>query len=53
MVAHRLVQIHGIQDRRIETGQQFLGDDEDFRKVTALDEIFADLFFLSHEKGEG
>jgi len=46
VVAHRLVEVHRVQDRRVEAGQQLLGDDEDFRKVTGFDEILADLLFL-------
>ena len=31
MVAHRLVQVHAVEDRRVETGEQFVGDDQDLR----------------------
>jgi hypothetical protein len=31
VVAHRLVEIHGVEHGRVEAGEQLLGDDEDLR----------------------
>ena len=43
MVAHRFIEIHGVEERRIETGEQFLGDDEDLRHLIELTETLANL----------
>ena len=31
VVAHRLVEIHAVEDRRVVAGEQLVGDDEDLR----------------------
>ena len=46
VVAHRLVEIHRVEDRRVEAGQQLLGDDQDLRQLAGLGEVLADLLFL-------
>ena len=46
VIAHRLVQIHRVEDRRIETGEQFFRDDQNFRPLAGLREILANLFLL-------
>ena len=33
VVAQRLVEVHRLQDRRVEAGQQLGGDDEDLQRV--------------------
>jgi hypothetical protein len=43
VVAHRLVEIHGIEHGRVEAGEQFLGDDEDLGLLVELAEALADL----------
>ena len=42
VVAHRLVQIHRVEDRRIEAGEQLFGNDEDFRRLLQFREILPD-----------
>ena len=42
MVAHRLVQVHAIQNRRIEAGKQLLGHDEDLRLLLRFSEALTD-----------
>src|SRR2546428_4315398 len=46
VVPHRFVQIHAIQNRRIETCQQLFGDDEDLGQRVPLDECLTDSFLL-------
>ncbi len=46
VVAHRLVEIHRVEDRRVEAGQQLLGDDQDLRVFADLGEVLADLLLL-------
>ena len=47
VVAHRLVQVHAVQDGRVEAGQQLLGDDQDLGQLVGLAERLADrLFFV-------
>jgi hypothetical protein len=46
MVAHRFVQIHRIENRRIEAGEQLLGDDENLGLFPDLGEVLADLFLF-------
>ena len=36
VVAHRLVEVHAVEDRRVEAGQQLLGDDQDLRLLVRL-----------------
>jgi hypothetical protein len=36
MVPHRLVEIHAIEARRVVTGQQLVGDDENLRVLGRL-----------------
>jgi hypothetical protein len=43
VVPHRLVEIHGVEHRRIEAGEQLLGDDEDLGLLVELAEALADL----------
>lgn len=43
MIAHRFVEIHGVEHRRIKAGQQFLGDNKDLRLQIQLVEALADL----------
>ena len=43
VVAHRLVQIHGVKDGRVEAGEQLLGNDENLRPLAGLGEILANL----------
>ena len=46
VIAHRLVEIHGVKHGRVEAGEQFLGDDEDLRHLVELAEALADLLLL-------
>ncbi len=46
VVAHRLVEIHGVEHGRVEAGEQFLGDDENLRLLVELAEALADLPLL-------
>ncbi len=46
VVPHGLVQVHGIEDRRIEAGEQLLGDDEDFRLHAESGKVLKDLLLL-------
>jgi hypothetical protein len=46
MVAHRFVEIHGIEHGSVETGEQFLGDDENLGLLVELAEALADLPLL-------
>ncbi len=43
MVAHRLVQVHRVEDRRIEAGEELLRDDEDLRQFAGFPEVPPDL----------
>ena len=45
-VAHGLVQVHGVEHGRVETGEQLLGDDEDLGVLVQLGEGLADLPLL-------
>ena len=38
MVAQRLVEVHRLQDRRVEAGQQLRGDDEDLERIVGVAE---------------
>ena len=38
VVAQRLVEVHRLQDRRVEAGQQLGGDDEDLQRVVGVAE---------------
>ena len=42
----RLTEIHGVEHRRVKAGEQFLGDDENFRHLVELAEALADLPLL-------
>ena len=46
VVAHRLVEIHGVEHGRVEAGEQLLGDDQDLRLLVELAEALADLPLL-------
>ena len=46
VVAHRLVQVHAVQDRGVEAGQQLLGHDQDLRQLVRLAERFPDALLL-------
>src|SRR5208282_1234922 len=43
MIAHRLIEIHGIKDRCVEPREQLLCDDENFRVLADLGEALANL----------
>ena len=45
MVAHGLVEIHGVENRRVEPGQQLFGHDKNLGKLAELDEGFPYLLF--------
>ena len=51
VVAHRLVEIHRVEDRRVEAGEQLLGDDQDLRPLADLGEVLADLLLASSRRG--
>ena len=44
VILHRLVEIHHLQNRRIETGQQFAGDDDELQRVGRIAEAVEQLF---------
>ena len=46
VVAHRFVEIHRVEHRSVEAGEQFLGDDENLRHLVELAEALADLPLL-------
>jgi len=46
MIAHRFVQIHGIENRRVESGQQFLGDNQNLGRIAVFGKTFANGFFF-------
>ena len=46
MVAHGLVEIHRVEDRRIETGQQLLRDNEDLGVLAEPDKTLPDASLL-------
>jgi hypothetical protein len=46
MVAHRLVEIHRIEQGRIEAGEQLLGNDQNLRLPVEFTEALADLPLL-------
>ncbi|MCZ7686960.1 MAG: hypothetical protein M5U28_52760 [Sandaracinaceae bacterium] len=41
MIAHRLVEVHAVEDGRVVAGEQLVGDDEDLRQLPGLREGFA------------
>lgn len=45
VVAHGLVEIHGLQDGRVETCQQFGGDDDDLQRVVRVAVTVEQFFF--------
>ena len=45
VVAHRFVEVHGLQDGRVEAGQQLGGDDQDLQRVVRVAEAVEQLFF--------
>ena len=47
MVAHRLVEVHGVQHRGVVAGQQLVGDDQDLGLLRRLLEGLADLLLAS------
>ncbi len=51
MVAHRLVEIDGVEQGRVEAGKQFFGDDEDLRLLVELAEAFFESAALSWGRG--
>ncbi len=46
MIAHRLVEVHAVQNWRIESCQQLFGDDENLRVFAFANEILADFCLL-------
>ncbi len=42
VVAHRLVEVHAVEDRGVEAGQQLLGDDQDAGFLVGFAEPLAD-----------
>jgi hypothetical protein len=46
VIAHGLVEIHGVQDRRVEAGQQFLGDDENLGELAEALEVLANVLLV-------
>ena len=46
VVAHGLVEIHGLQDGRVETCQQFGGDDDDLQRVVRVAVTVEQFFFV-------
>jgi hypothetical protein len=45
VVAHGFVDVHGLQDGRVEAGQQFGGDDEDLQRVVGVAVAVEQFFF--------
>ncbi len=45
VVAHGLVEIQGLQDGRVEAGQQFGGDDQDLQRVVGVAVAVEQFFF--------
>jgi hypothetical protein len=45
VVAHGFVEVHGLQDGRVEAGQQFGGDDEDLQRVVRVAVTVEQFFF--------
>ena len=43
MVAHRLVEVHAVEDRRVVAGEELVRDDEDLWELVRLRERLADL----------
>jgi hypothetical protein len=50
VVAHGLVEIHGLQDGRVEAGQQLGGDDEDLQRVVGVAEAVEQLSSASRSR---
>src|SRR5690242_8512088 len=46
MVAHRLVEIHVVQDGSVESCEQFLRDNKDFGFIRFPDEVLPDFLFF-------
>jgi len=46
VVLERLVQVHGLKNRRIEAGEQLGGDDEDLERIVGIPVPVEELFFL-------
>lgn len=49
MVAHGFVKVHAVEDRRVVSGEQLIGDDEDLRVLAWPAKCFAQagLFLLA------
>ena len=45
MITQRLVEIHGLQDRRIKAGEQLGGDNQDLQRVVGVAKAVEQLFF--------
>ena len=43
VVLHRLVEVHRLQDRRVEAGQQLGGDDQELQRVVGVAEAVEQL----------
>ena len=46
VILHRLVEVHHLQNRRIETGQQLGSDDQELKRVVRIAEAVEELFLL-------
>ena len=44
VVLHRLVEVHHLQDRRVEAGEQLAGDDDELQRVGRVAEAVEQLF---------
>jgi len=46
VVAHRLVEVHAVEDWGVESGEQLLGDDQDLGQLFGIAERLPDLLLL-------
>ncbi len=46
VVAQRLVQVHDLEDRRVEAREQLRGDDEQLQRIVGIAEAIKELLFL-------
>ena len=46
VILHRLVEVHHLQNRRIETGQELGGDDQELERVVRIAESVEELFLF-------
>ena len=51
VIAHRLIEIHRIEDRRVEPRKQLFRDDENFRPLADLGKALADLLLALCHRG--